>query len=335
MRSLMSSVGGLAAFALSSVAVAGPVTSTLFYTTFSGGQNVWKVKASYDGDGTAGNGTFILSNDTNIASTGGADGIVLNPNNNQLLVGGQGNAVHQVNPNNGTFTSATPTVNAFHLAVDPGKQVVWASSIPGALASLPINPFGGSGSILSLSGDDTAITSLAFTPGGTVFYTNAGASGFGSFGTIDLTTGVTTRKLANVAAAHGMVFDPFSGDLILGGSDQIAQIDPSNPTTILHSILFPGDTFDQGAVDGKGHIFWADNGGRAFFMDYSNTMDVSDPNNFVSNSFFKGSLDDFAPLIGSGGTGSDDGTVPEPGILALLAIGALGFKVAKRRIANS
>ena len=308
--------------------LAGPVDLPLYYTTFSGGQNVWRVEGIYSGNGTAGNGAFSLTNDTNIASTGGADGIVLNPNNQFLLIGGQGNAVHQVNPTTGAFTSATPGVNAYHLAVDPSDNVVWASSIPGSLASVPINPFGGPGTVKSLSGDDTLITSLAFAPGGTVFYTNAGANGFGNFGSIDLATGVTTRFLSNVAAAHGMVYDPFSGSLVLGGNDHITQI---NPTThaIVHDLVVTGNTFDQGAVDGNGHLFWADNGGRFLFLDYSTTGDVSSSSNFLSDAFFKGSLDDVAPLIGAGGTLNP---VPEPETYALMLAGLsmLGW-VGRRR----
>ncbi len=305
---------------LSLGAQAGPVDLTLYYTTFNGGQNVWRVQGSYTGNGTAGNGSFTLGNDTNIASTGGADGIVLNPNNGKLLIGGQGNAVHQVDPVGGAFTTATPGVAAFHLAVDPGKNVVWASSIPGALASMPINPFGAAGTVLALSGDDTAITTLAFAPGGVAYYTNAGSGGFGNFGTINLTTGVTTRLLTNLPAAHGMVYDPFTGNLILGGSNHITQLALNG--AIVSDRIVAGDNFDQGTVDGAGHVYWADNNGRFFFMDYSTTGLVASANNFVSNEFFKSALDDIAPLIGAGGT-----RTPEPSILALLglALGAMGL----------
>ena len=312
---------------LSTAAQAGPVDVPLYYTTFNGGQNVWRVQGTYTGNGTAGNGTFTLGGDVNIASTGGADGIVLNPNNGQLLVGGQGNAIHQVNPVTGTFTTATPGVATFHLAVDPGKNVVWASSIPGALASVPINPFGASGTVKLLSGPDTSITSLAFAPSGTVYYTNAGSGGFGNFGTIDLGTGVTTRLLTGVPAAHGMVYDPFSSTLVLGGSNHISQISPIT-NTVVHDLIVPGNTFDQGAVDGQGHVFWADNGGKFFFLDYSTTNDVSSAANFSSDLFFKSALDDIAPLIGAGGTNP----IPEPETYALMlaGLGLLGA-VARRR----
>ena len=307
---------------------ADPLEVPLYYTTFNGGQNVWRVLATYTGNGTAGNGTFTLTGDTNIASTGGADGIVLNPNNGQLLIGGQGNAIHQVNPATGTFTTSFPGVDTFHLAVDPSKNVVWASSIPGALASSPINPFGGPGTIRTLSGSDTAITSIAFAPSGTVYYTNAGSGGFGNFGTINLATGVTSRLLTNVPAAHGMVYDPFSNSLILGGDSHISQISLTT-NTIIHDLTVAGDTFDQGAVDGKGHLFWADNNGRLFFLDYSTTGDVGSPNDFVSNAFFKGALDDIAPLIGAGGTTTPP--VPEPETYALMLAGLGGLAAALRR----
>jgi WD40 repeat protein len=330
-------IGVAASILISAIASATPVSYTLFYTTFQGGQNVWRVDVSYDGDGTAGNGTFNLANDTNIASTGGADGIVLNPNNGNLLVGGQGFAVHEVDPATGSFTSVNPNVPAFHLAVDPGKQVVWVSSIPGALASVPIAPdLSGAGTVLALSGDDTAITSLAFTPSGTVFYTASGSGGFGSFGSIDLSTGLTTRYQTNVAAAHGMQFDPFTGHLILVGDSTISQIDPAAPTAIVSSAVFSGVNFDQGALDGLGHLFVASNTGSLLFMDYSTTGLVGGTGNFTALPFLRSALDDVAPLIGGGGTscglpGQPPCRTPEPGSLPLLALGAAMLILASAR----
>lgn len=316
---------------------AGTATNaTLFYTTFSGGQNIWKVSASYDGLST-----FTLLNNLNLASTGGADGIVLNPNNGNLLVGGQGNAVHQVNPTTGAFTTATPNVDAYHLSVDPNKNIVWASSIPGTLSMVPINPFGAAGTPVTVhtpTGGTTTITSLAFVPHAgcatcyegayDVYYTDGQSGGFGTYGSLDLTdlsNIVATPILTNLPAAHGMTFDPFSGNLILGGSTHITQIVPGT-TTIVGDVTFDGMNFDQGAVDGLGHIYFASNTGSLLFMDYSLTGDI-DTNGFATTPFLNNSLDDIAPLIGAGGTGN----VPEPGTLALLVVAAGGAGLMRRR----
>lgn len=311
---------------------ANPISYTLYFTNFSSHQ-IQSTVGTYTGDGTAGNGVFTLTSPNVITTTPGADGIVRNPNNGELLIGGQGNAVFQVDPAAGTFTTATPNVSAFHLAVDPSGNVVWASGIPGALSSVPINPFGGSGTVLPVhnaTGAGINITSLAFTPSNGVFFTASGPGGTGDFGSINLTTGLATVLLSGVTAAHGMVYDPYSGDLILGGGDQITQIDPGT-ASIISSATFVGNILDQGAVDGSGHIFWASNNGQFLFMDYSTTGLVGSTNNFVSDSFYQGSLDDVAPLIGAGGTGTGPRSVPEPSTLALLGLGVTGLAASRRR----
>jgi len=57
-------------------------TGTLFYTTFSGGVNVHKVDYNFDGLTT-----FTLSNNTGLASTNGADGLLFAPDGK--LTGGR------------------------------------------------------------------------------------------------------------------------------------------------------------------------------------------------------------------------------------------------------
>src|SRR5262245_26912747 len=97
-------------------ATAGTFSGTLFYTHFTGGQNVWSVDYSYD-DSTQ---TFSLTNNQNLASVDGADGIIFAPNGN-LLVGGQSNpVVHELTPSGAFVTDHSTSGQAsFHLALSP------------------------------------------------------------------------------------------------------------------------------------------------------------------------------------------------------------------------
>jgi hypothetical protein len=77
------------------------IVGNMYYTTFSGGTDVHKVQYSYN-PGVS----FTLTNNTGLASTPGADGIVFT-SDGQLAVGGQGPSVYRVNPTSGSFTSQT------------------------------------------------------------------------------------------------------------------------------------------------------------------------------------------------------------------------------------
>ena len=88
------------------------------------------------------------------------------------------------------------------------------------------------------------------------------------------------------------------------------------------------DEFDQGAVDGEGHIFAADNGGCMAFVDYSASGDITDASNFTDFRFFRDHLDDVAPLSGAG---SHETPIPEPSSMILLGLGSPGAGFVSRR----
>ncbi len=312
---------------------AGTITDTLYFTTFSGGENIWSAVATYTGDGNAGSGSFAVTAPTGIAQTPGADGIVENPNNGQLLVGGQGTGnIYQVNPTNGSTITLPAGMNTYEITVGPNGNHVWGGGSEGSattITEVPINPSGGAPTVTTVSGANTTVTHITFAPGlaaGTAFYTSGTDQGFGNFGIINLASGVTTALLTNVPYAHGMVYDPFTGDLILAGGDTLAQVSTSG--AVLSTLaLNLGQELDQGAVTGNGQLYWADNGGNLVFVDYANTRLIGSASNFVSNNLYIGSLDDIAPLVGSGGTNN----VPEPATLGLLGFGAMAFAALRRR----
>lgn len=264
----------------------------LYYTKFNGSPRVKKVSFTYDGS------VFTLGSPQAVANPAGADGILFG-GDGDLLVGGQGDRIYKINPTTGSTVWKTAGGTAsYHLALDPSAQKLWSAGIPGALAEVPLNPFA-NGIHRALNGDDTSVTSLAFDSAGQGYYTRSGAGGFGSVGKINMATFTTTRYLTNIAAAHGMAYDQYTGHLLLFGSNHVTQIDPATMTVVADK-AFSGMEFDQGTVDGRGHMFVASNNGRLFFMDYADSGLINAPTNFVYTQFLDSYLDDVAPLTGPG-----------------------------------
>ncbi len=308
-------LAGLALGCATSDVHADAILGEFYYTIFNGQPNVKKRTFTYDGATT-----FAISGATVIATTNGADGVIFAPDGD-LIVGGQGNIIHKVNPGTGTVVSRTAGGAAsFHVSLDPSGAKVWTTGIPGALAEVSLTPFS-NGVVHALSGPDTAITSISFDSTGQAYYTASGAAGTGNFGKIDLTTFTTTRFLSGVAAAHGMSFDPFTGDLMLFGDSHISQVDTTT-MTIVSDRIFAGMVFDQGAVDGTGHAFVASNTGDMLFVDYKNTGQIGSLSNFSSLQFLEANLDDIAPLSGPGAA------VPVPAAIwgGLALLGGLGIR---------
>jgi hypothetical protein len=115
---------------------------------------------------------------------------------------------------------------------------------------------------------------------------------------------------------------------ILFGDSHVTQFDPVTLAPIAGGDLTEsGFTFDQGTVDGLGHVFAATNNGNLLFLDISGTGLVGSAS-FSAFPFLADSLDDIAPLSGPGSN------VPEPGTLALLGLAFAGIGFARRRKLN-
>ena len=313
------------------LAYADSTNGDIFYTTFQGTDRVFHRTYSFDGT-VLGYGTENVIASITPGGLQGSDGLVFDPTNTQfLLVGGQNGFFYRVDTTNGNTTASSnfagDGATIFHLVIDPSQASVWGTGIPDSPAvNLSLTPFNGGSLTRTISGDVSAITGLAFV-GSDAYYASSGPSGVGSFGRIDLSTGVTTQIFGSVPAAHGLVFDSFTGDLILTGDSEISQYHPAS-NSLVSTLHLDNNTFDQGTADGKGHLFVASNDGDMLFVDYSGTHLVGDAANFTDIRHFRDFLDDVAPLSGPG---SHQPEIPEPSTLLLLGLGGLGSLVGRSR----
>jgi hypothetical protein len=321
-----------AAFAATTTDVSG----TLFYTTNSALVGTSLPAATVDSVTFNWSGGVLALGTPKTVSTlvsgQNADGIIFDASGNIMVgsaginipalgISGTNEIIKMSQAGVGLVNSTTPD-GPFHLALNSTGTTVYsggtfgpvtlpiigtvniAGDTPGKLVSTPA-ALGTPGTLVTTSGSDTTFTQLAFTKNGTVFYTSAPATGSGNYGTINLTTGVTTR-IGTGAEAHGAFYDPFSDTVILTGGDTITQI---NATTgaVLSSISPSGATqLDQGTSDGDGHLFIGDNGGNLILVDLSATKSLTGA--VTTSMFLQTNLDDLAPLNSFG----PPVTVPPP-----------------------
>lgn len=298
--------------------------------------NVFKTPWSYDGT------TLTIGSSTTVATTKGADGIVFTPSGTDLLVGGQeANQIYDVDPSTGTVTASNAGKNAYHLVVDPNGGSVWGfgsqgDNVPaaGARVPLPVDPTtpGTDYPVTKADGSSYGVTELAFVPAAdtglglsssqeyenkyAIFYTAGRDDGYGDFGYLVPGSGdsfVAHPLQTGVHWAHGLKYDPFTGDLLATGSNMIVQIDPSvltpDPATfsIVSSYTAPANAggtpqLDQVTTDGQGQLFVADNHGYVYFVDYSKTSMIGDPTNVTADQHLAAALDDVAVTVATAPT---------------------------------
>jgi len=299
---------------------AGKFCGTVYYTQYTGSVDY------FDFTYTAATHVLSIPAPVVIASglPHGADGLGFNPQDHMLLVGtndGQ-NYFNEVNPTTGAVTTYPTTVNPYNVHVDSSGTKVWmdGDGIVG-LASVPLSPSIGSATTLPLTGDDSYVNALMFLPGDSThaYYTSDTgprfAGQYGHVGIINLQTGVTTcfktsGSCTQYNGVHGGVYDPYTGDLIVFGADEINQITLTG-SLVANEVVsaLSSSTFDQGALDGYGHLFIAWNGGSLYFEDYAASGVIGSGSNFSYITPQGGiyanfaNLDDLAPIVGPGSQG--------------------------------
>jgi len=319
------------------VAAASMFSGTLYFTRTAGctqttatsrPANVFRASFTY----IVGSKFTLMTPDIVTCTTTSVDGIVMAPDGN-LLVGGNDKGVFKINPQTGALSTIRTPVQASHLMLDPTGTQLWVSGVPGQPASVPIAA-NTAPAAHALIGDDPQITTIAWDNAGHAYYTSSGWTG-GSpgngafFGTIDFATW-TTKRIMQLPAAHGMTFDPYTGDLILMGWDHITQISVAAAPEIVSDLQFnignQGTVFDQGTVDGRGHLFAACNCGSMLFIDYSVSRKVADPANFKAVRSMVSYLDDIAPLVGPGAAATQNpDVIEEQGRIRIILPAAILF----------
>jgi PEP-CTERM motif-containing protein len=341
-ETLLNGTAGLV-FGLSVVsAQADPITTDLFYTTFSGGVNVNKANVTLNGS------TLTINTNSGVASLNGADGLLFLPDHN-LAVAGQGGfggppgSVHEITTAGASVANAPgPNSNgSYHLALNGTGSILYSlcnGDCNGNLTQFNLSGTGGvvnaaTGANITVTGGTSQdIRAIVFDPVNNTWYYGTAGDGVttGTFGTISFSgSSATLTQLLTGVPAHGLTFDPFTNDVIFSSGDQIDQYNPTSNSVVSSVTLAGIGNFDQSAVDGKGHLFVASNGGNLVGLDYDTAVGhlIGGAGATHAVTFLASSLDDIAPLTGPGPR-----PLPEPASLALLALGLAVLGISRRKL---
>lgn len=338
------------------------ISGTLYFTSSSpenvatgtlGNASYTVFDATYNYNGSA----LSLGPVTGVASTTGSDGLLFAPNGNILVAGQNNNLISEVTTGGTNVGTVGAGTGSYHLALASNSPssilyTMWNGSTGGGSTSIAAVTLTNGGIVGSASGTpytvscatghstcSTDVRGVVYNAtNGKWYYGTSSDSVAGDFGTVVFDnvnhTATLTPLLTNIAA-HGLSYDPFSGDIITNMGTTINQIQVSldgSTATVVSTFTSPTTTrFDQAAVTGTGQLFVASGTGTMQFIDYSASGLIGSGTNYSSSNFLINALDDVAPLSG---TGSNQTAAPEPISMALFGTGALGLGWVRRRRGN-
>ncbi|MGE4072330.1 MAG: hypothetical protein AB7E72_14260 [Lysobacterales bacterium] len=148
------------------------------------------------------------------------------------------------------------------------------------LSRVPLQPFA-NGTLVPLSGGDTDLTLLAFTPGGEVYYSTGTEAFNGDFGRLNLGTQVTTRLQSGIFAT-GVAWDDYTQKLLVAGLGRARLIDPATPTVASsqRDDSGAGENYLSLTPTGRGLALGTRcclNEARLVLVDYSASGDLASP----------------------------------------------------------
>lgn len=240
-------------------------------------ERLYRLEFNWDGQGALTLGTPEL-----IATTNNGGGVRFA--DDVVYVTGAG-VVSRVDLRSRQVSAVQSLNNANACALDPAGTHLYCGWRQG-LSQVPLQPFA-NGTLLPLSGADTDLTMIAFTPAGEVYYSTGTEAFNGDFGRLDLNTNITTR-LQTGAFATGVAWDDFSQKLLVAGLGRARMVDPATPTAIA------SQRDDSGAAEnylsltpsGRGHALGTRcclTEARLVLVDYSANGDLSSPQTLVAS----------------------------------------------------
>lgn len=178
-----------------------------------------------------------------------------------------------------------PSIGRIGMGVD--GRAVWgvgardAGTGAGVVERVEVRPTLKTGTAAGVFGPDTRLMSLAFV-GEQAFYTAAGNGSGGYFGLLDTSVMMTQRLISGpggngMESARALVFDGYTGDLLMMGGGKITQIRVDllaggHATVVSEAdVSALGVGIITGAADGRGRLIGMGADGRAVVMDYRGT----------------------------------------------------------------